>query len=491
MKILFVSPEVAPLARTGGLGDVVGALPLALKALGADVRVLCPLHRSVSAALRGTRLPGEIRFNGSPKQRRFRIRETRLPEAEVPVYLIEHKQLFDRPGIYAGPGGDHPDNHERAFALCQAALALPEFLRWFPNIHHAHDWMAAPLPAFLNTLPPDVPTGKAASVLTIHNLEHQGVFPPQGFALSGLPSSYFRLDGFEHYGNLNLLKGGIQHADKITTVSPTYSEEIKTETHGHGLHPALLYRAADLVGVLNGIDVSVWNPKTDPALPRPFSAHDAETGKTAARHALSRELGLPHRPKTALFGVVSRLYSQKGLDLLAQALPALLEKNDFQLALLGSGAPAEEQAFLRLAERFPQHVAARIGFDEALARLIFAASHFFLMPSRFEPCGLAQQYAMSYGALPIARHTGGLADTIIDPTAAPSKATGLLFEQATSDTLAKAISRALSLHARPARLARLRHNAMNRPASWTQSARQYLDLYQWAVDARKQKTKST
>lgn len=487
MKILFVSPEVAPLARTGGLGDVVGALPLALKSLGADVRVLCPLHRGIPAEHQGKRLPGELRLSGSPKPRRLKIRESRLPAADVPVYFIEHKQLFDRPGIYAGPRGDYPDNHERSFALCRAALALPEFLGWLPDVLHAHDWMAAALPAFLNTLPADSPTGKAASVLTIHNLEHQGVFPPQGFSLSGLPASFFHLDGFEHYGSLNLLKGGIQHANKLTTVSPTYAEEIKTETHGHGLHPSLLYRAADLIGILNGIDEDAWDPRSDTTLPLSYSPVDAETGKTAARRALSAELSLPLRPQSALFGVVSRLYSQKGLDLLANSLPRLLGRNDFQLGLLGSGAPGEERAFLRLAERFPRHVAVRIGFDEDLARLIFAASDFFLMPSRFEPCGLAQQYAMRYGSIPVARRTGGLADTITHPSSGPRKATGFLFEESTPDALARAMTLALRHYKQPAKLDALRRNAMKRSASWEQSARRYLDVYQWAREARRRK----
>ena len=484
MKVLFVSPEVSPLARTGGLGDVVGALPSALRNTGLDIRILCPLHRGALKGLESKRLEGSLRFRVGSRRRSCRVVETCLPRTDVPVYLLEHKGLFNRPGLYAGPRGDYQDNAERSLVLCRAALELQVVTGWSPDVYHAHDWMAAALPAYLNAASVIENRTPSASVLTIHNLEHQGIFSSEAFALSRLPNSYFRADGFEHYGRLNLLKGGIQHADKITTVSPTYAEEIRSELHGHALHPSLDFRAADLVGILNGIDEDAWNPRDDLALPKPFCPDTVETGKQACRTALSKEVGLPHISSLPLFGAVSRLYWQKGLDLLAKALPKLLERSDLQLILLGSGDPALEKKFSNLAKRFPKKIAVRIGFDDDLARRIFAASDFFVMPSRFEPCGLAQQYAMRYGALPVARRTGGLADTVRDPKEYPQAANGFLFDKTTETSLAMALRQAAKIHAKPETLARMRRNAMDRKASWKDASDRYAEVYRWALETR-------
>ena len=487
MKVLFVSPEVTPLARTGGLGDVVGALPLALCNAGLDIRILCPLHRGALKGLESKRLEGSLRIKIGAKRRSMRVVETRLPGTDVPVYLLEHKKLYDRPGLYAGPRGDYPDNAERALVLCRSALELPTITSWHPDVYHAHDWMAAALPACLNAVRRPEDHAPSASVLTIHNLEHQGTFPPESFDLTGLPDSYFQMDGFEHYGRLNLLKGGIQHAGKITTVSPTYAEEIRTESHGHGLHPALDFRAADLVGILNGIDEDAWNPMNDPALPKPFGPDTVEVGKQACRAALSKELGFPNSHSLPLFGAVTRLYHQKGLDLLLEAIPKLLEKNDLQVVILGSGDPALERSFSKLAAYFPNKVGVRIGFDDDLARRIFAAVDFFVMPSRFEPCGLAQQYAMRYGALPVARRTGGLADTVRDFEKAPRVANGFLFREMKGASLAAALTNASKIHAKPKTIARMRYNAMRQKASWDEPADRYVEIYRWALESRRGK----
>jgi len=484
VKVLFVSPEVSPLARTGGLGDVVGALPAALKQAGVDVRVICPLHRGSLDGLRSKRIGGKLRIKIGSKLCYPRLVETRLPGTDVPVYLIEHIGFFDRADIYAGPKGDFLDNAERSFVICRSALDLPRLVEWTPDVYHAHDWMAAALPACLNAIPSTKGNARPASVLTIHNLEHQGSFSPEKFEISNLPESYFQMEGFEHFGRLNLLKGGIQHADKITTVSPTYAKEIRTENHGHGLDPSLVYRAADLVGILNGMDEEAWNPSKDSALPQPFCRDTVTAGKKACRKALSKELQLPYNPHLPLFGAVSRLYWQKGLDMLAEHLPKVLEKNDFQFVLLGSGDPLQEKAFLNLAHRFPKKVSTFIGFDDGLARRIFAGTDFFLMPSRFEPCGLAQQYAMRYGSLPIANGTGGLIDTVKDLKKHAKEATGLILNNIEEDSLNHAFRSACNIFADEKKLKLMRRNAMTRKASWKEPAAFYSEVYKWALDSK-------
>ena len=490
MKVLFVSPEVSPLARTGGLGDVVGALPPALKEAGVDVRVICPLHRGSLDGLKSKRIAGKLRIRIGSQLCYPRLVETRLPGTDVPVYLIEHKGFFDRREIYAGSKGDFPDNAERSFVICRSAIDLPRLVGWTPDVYHAHDWMAAALPACLNAIPATKGQVRAASVLTIHNLEHQGSFSPEKFEISNLPQSYFQMEGFEHFGRLNLLKGGIQHADKITTVSPTYAEEIRTEIHGHGLDPSLVYRAADLVGILNGMDEEAWNPAKDSTLPHPFSLDTVEAGKKACREALSKELNLPYKPSLPLFGAVSRLYWQKGLDVLAESLPKLLENNDFQFVLLGSGDPVQEKAFSNLAHRFPERVSTYIGFDDGLARRIFAGTDFFLMPSRFEPCGLAQQYAMRYGSLPIANSTGGLVDTIKDLKKHPKTANGLLLKNIKEASLNPTFRSACKIFAEEKKLKLMRRNAMMREASWKEPAESYAETYKWAMEESSRPSKA-
>jgi starch synthase len=460
----------------------VGALPPALKEAGVDVRVICPLHRGSLDGLQSKRISGQLSIRIGDRLCFPRLVETRLPGTDVPVYLIEHKGFFDRPDIYAGPKGDFPDNAERSFVICRSAIDLSRLVGWTPDVYHAHDWMAAALPACLNAIPTTKGEVRAASVLTIHNLEHQGSFSPEKFEVSNLPQSYFQMEGFEHFGRLNLLKGGIQHADKITTVSPTYAEEVRTEPHGHGLDSSLVYRAADLVGILNGMDEEAWNPDQDSALPHPFSLDTVEAGKKGCRKALSKELNLPYKPSLPLLGAVSRLYWQKGLDALADALPKLLEKNDFQLALLGSGDPVQEQAFTNLANRFPDRVSIHIGFDDGLARRIFAGTDFFLMPSRFEPCGLAQQYAMRYGSLPIANSTGGLVDTIKDLKKHPRSANGLLMADIKEASLNTAFRNACEIFAEEKKLQLMRRNAMMREASWKEPAESYAEVYKWAME---------
>lgn len=481
MKVLFVSPEITPIVRTGGLGDVVGSLPIALRAKGVEVRVICPLHRQCKT--NGfKRMPGNYEIKIGKKSLSAKIWESSLPKGEIPVYLIENPELFDREGIYSDKNGDYEDNATRAFALSQSALASEKITKWKPDVFHAHDWMSAPTCAYLNAAKQKDENLKAGSILTIHNLEHQGSFSYDDFLLSNLPLEYWGMAGFEHNQKLNLLKGGIQHADKLTTVSPTYAHEIRTSTYGQGLENSLVYRAADLIGILNGIDENCWDPENDPLLPHTINPLDPESGKNQCKESLLKEMNLPIQLGNPLFGVVSRLYHQKGLDLLLRALPEFLEETKANFVILGSGDSQQEKAFKDFAGSYPNRVSVLIGFDDGLARRIFGGSDFFLMPSRFEPCGLAQQYAMRYGSIPIARKTGGLADTIRPAHSSESCPNGFIFEDIDFNSLIRVFHKAIELHANRKNFARMRKNAMNSSFSWDLAAEKYLQIYRWTME---------
>jgi len=476
MNVLFVSPEVNPIVRTGGLGDVVGSLPLALQNVGVDVRVICPLHRVCQPLPKKYfSIKAQILWDGESITGKIAQTEAN----GVTIYLLDIPALYDRPGVYADSNGNYEDNAVRSVALCQAAVQLGAIIKWEPDVLHAHDWMAAATPAYLNASAK--PQNCTRSVLTIHNLEHQGVLTYDDFLKSGLPRHFWGMDGFEHQGKFNLLKGGIQHANKITTVSPTYSQEIRTPEYGCGLEESLKYRGADIIGILNGIDESDWDPANDSALPHPISHKSPSKGKKHCKLALLQEMRLPESTESPLFGVVSRLYSQKGLDLLGEILPRLIESKHGNYVILGSGAQEEENRFQDLAQAYPDRIATYIGFDDGLARRIFAGSDFFIMPSRFEPCGLAQQYAMHYGSIPIARKTGGLADTISPWDMKSPHANGFLFEQATPASLLRAMEQAIDLYAKPRSFQKIRKNALHSPCSWENAARNYLQCYQWAI----------
>ena len=479
MKILFVSPEVSPLVRTGGLGDVVGSLPLALREIGLDVRILCPLYKECKD-IPLILFPKPISFRLGKKKYTFFVSSTKLEKSEVPVYFIGNDVLFNRSGIYSDEKGDFPDNALRAFALSKAAVELEKSIGWEAEIFHAHDWMAASTCAFINAIKGTYKR-KVGSVLTIHNLEHQGTFSYQDYLDSHLPAKYWGMEGFEHNGALNLLKGGIQHATKLTTVSPTYAQEIKTVEFGQGLEKSLLYRAGDLVGILNGIDESSWDPSRDSALAGKIQIAAADEGKDVCKSTLQKEFSLSQEPKVALFGVVSRLYNQKGLDLLLKIIPSLLQNSKSQFVILGSGDSHQERAFSEFAQRNPTRIATSIGFDDGLARRIFAGSDFFLMPSRFEPCGLAQQYAMRYGSIPIGRATGGLADTIVSHPSGQDLANGFLFKDATPQGLNEVIHKALSLFEKQLEFFEIRKNAMQSRFSWVTAAEKYAKTYTWAL----------
>jgi starch synthase len=462
---------------------MVGALPKELATLGHDVRIVCPAYESVKVVGDWTPRVEPLGVDVGVSAHWARTWQTVLPGTAVPVYLLEHEEFFGRPEVYAGPWGSHADNDLRFIFLSRGALALCQQLDWIPDVVHCHDWTTGFVPVYLNTTLRDTPLGRAATVFTIHNLEHQGYCGARAMSFARLPWSEFRPDSVESMGNVNLMKAGLYHSTKLTTVSPTYAEEIKTPEGGYGLDEVLRYRAADLVGIVNGIDGS-WNPARDSTLPARYSAQDL-TGKWECKAALQARLGIHVDPKVPIFGVVSRLANQKGLDLIAEALPHVLDRMHLQLVLLGSGDPGLEHTFRSAARMYSGRVGVHIGFDSRLARLIQAGSDFFLMPSRAEPCGLTQMYAMRYGTPPIVRATGGLVDTVDQFVEGAGQGTGFLFGDATARALYDTIGWACATYYdRPQELHQLRLNGMARDFSWRPSALRYVDVYRWAVAAR-------
>jgi starch synthase len=475
IRVLAVASEIYPLIKTGGLADVVGALPAALKAEGIETRTLVPGYPDVikaPAAAEGVlSLPN---FYGG---------DARLlagSSAGLELFVLDAPHLFAREGNpYLSPlGTDWPDNAIRFAALGRIAAiigqgAIPAFV---PDVVHAHDWQAGLTPAFLHY--DQVPRRGPATVMTVHNLAFQGLFPREMLNELGLPPHAFAVDGVEYYGQIGFLKAGLQFADRITTVSPSYAIEIQEAEGGMGLDGLLRTRSDVLSGIVNGIDISVWNPATDAVIASRFSAV-SPAGRAANKAALQRRFGLRAESEALLLGVISRLSSQKGLDLVIDNLPLILAA-EMQLVLLGSGDPELQASYLAAAESHPGRIGVVIGYDENLAHLIQAGADALLVPSRFEPCGLTQLCALRYGAIPVVSRVGGLADTVVDadPMAiAANDATGIQFAPVTRENLAVALGRADALfHDRPV-WKRIQNNAMTRDVSWRNSARQYAALY--------------
>ncbi|HRE80320.1 MAG TPA: glycogen synthase GlgA [Opitutaceae bacterium] len=484
MKVLFVTPEVEPFVKVGGLADMVGALPKELASLGHDVRVVCPLYGSVKRVGSWTPRVEPLGIDVGDAAVWARTWETRLPGTEVPAYFLENDHFFGRGGVYGDAEGAYPDNDLRFIVLARGALTLCLQLDWIPDVVHAHDWTTGFVPVLLNTTLRQSPLGNTASVFTIHNLEYQGYAHRRALSFARVPESEFHSASLESLGAVNPLKAGLYHATKITTVSPTYAEEIRTPAGGFGLDHVLRFRGGDLIGILNGIDADSWNPSQDAALPAKYSA-ESLGGKLACKSALQLRLGLsPHR-EIPIFGVVARLVSQKGLDLLAEALPYVMGSMQVQFALLGSGDPGLENAFREAARRFPGRVGVHIGFDGSLARLIQAGADFFVMPSRSEPCGLTQMYAMRYGTPPVVRSTGGLIDTVENYDERTGSGTGFRFNDATPLALANTLGWACSTYYdRPQHYRSLQVEGMRRDFSWRRSAARYADVYTWARQQR-------
>ena len=485
LRVLLMASEVSPFAKTGGLGDVAAALPRALRALGHDVRILMPRYRGVerhAASIRTVVPRLEVPVGDRLVEGALLGTET---SAGVPVYFLQQDQYFDRDGLYGTGEGDYPDNCERFVyfgrGALEALIALDGAEReaWRPHIVHANDWQAGLPAVYLRTLYRDHPALKTiATVFTIHNLAYQGVFWHHDMPLTGLGWDVFTPAGIEFYGKINFLKGGLVFSDLLTTVSRTYAAEIRTPEFGSGLEGVLEERSADLYGVVNGIDYEQWNPAKDAALARPYSAGEPE-GRAACREALRRELGLDAGPGPLVF-LVTRLVPQKGLELALDGLPGMLEAG-CRVAILGSGDAALEEAWSQAAARHPGVVVARIGYDPALASRMYAGGDCLLMPSRYEPCGLSQLIALRYGAVPVVRRTGGLADTVTEFDAARRAGTGFLFDGLTADALVEAVRRAAAIFQRPELWSALVKNAMTEDFSWDASAREYAALYRKIV----------
>ncbi|MFN0100050.1 MAG: glycogen synthase GlgA [Gemmatimonadaceae bacterium] len=480
LQVLAVASEIFPLVKTGGLADVAGALPAALAAEGVLVRTIIPGFPAVMDRIAiGETVKEYPVLHGGPA----RIIQTSASGLEL--FVLDAPHLFARPGgPYVGPNGrDWADNAQRFAALSFAAadLAGGAVRGYRPDVLHAHDWQAGLAPAFLHYRGGERP----ATVMTVHNLAFQGVFPAELLGALGLPARAFAMDGVEYFGRIGYLKAGLALADHITTVSPTYAREIRTSEHGMGLDGLLRMRAPQVSGILNGIDVQVWDPSADEVLPARFDAKRI-TKRAVNKHELQARLGLAQDPDALLFGVVSRLTWQKGLDLLVSAIPTLAAQG-VQLAVLGSGEAPLEASFTAAAAADRSRVAVQLGYDEALAHLIQAGSDAILIPSRFEPCGLTQLCAMRYGALPVVARVGGLADTVVDANemALTSKAgTGIVFSPATRDALELAIERTVALWRDRAAWRLVQKRGMATDVSWTRPAARYAALYRGLVASR-------
>ncbi len=484
MKILHVGAEIFPLVKTGGLADVLGALPQALVAHGADIRLLLPGLPAIADAVLHQKIVCELGpcFGAA----RTTLRLGRMPYSKVPAYVIDSPLLYRRPGspYQANDGSEWPDNVQR-FALLgwiAAQLACGALDRaWQPEVLHAHDWHAAMACAYMAAHP----STSVASVFTVHNLAYQGLFPSADFPLLGLSSRFMASTGLEYHQQLSFMKAGLKFAQRITTVSPTYAREIGTHEFGFGLDGVIRGRGADVSGVLNGVDGAVWDPSTDAGLAARYSPNRLE-GKARCKLALQTELGLAPRADAPLFGVVSRLTSQKGLDLVLGALPGMLRRGA-QLALQGAGDPALEAAFVAAARASPGEVAVRIGYDEAFAHRLIGGADAILVPSRFEPCGLTQLYGLRYGTVPVVRRVGGLADTVVDASdeaLGADRATGFSFDAATPAALDAAMQRAITLYAQPERWRQLMLRAMAQDFSWSGAAQSYIALYGELIEAQ-------
>ncbi len=494
LRVLHAAAEIYPWVKTGGLADVLGALPASLARSGLDTRVVLPGLPALAAALVDVQAPLRLapRFGAED----IAVVRGALPldgKRSLPAYLVDAPSLYRRPGTpYGAPDGqDWPDNHRRFALLGWVAAQLASAALdagWRADVLHAHDWHAGLAPAYLRL------SGQASvgSVFTIHNLAFQGLFPAEVLGELDLPSSAFAIDGLEFHGKVSFMKAGIQYADRVTTVSPSYAREIQTPEQGCGLDGLLRHRSGVVTGVLNGVDPAVWNPAKDAYLEDGYSSRSL-AGKARLKAALQRELGLAPTAAAPLFGVVSRLTAQKGLDLLLQSLPAIRHVGG-QLALLGSGDTALEQAFAAAATADPLHCAVRRGYDEALAHRIIAGADLIMVPSRFEPCGLTQLYGLRYGTLPLVRRVGGLADTVVDVTpesVAAKDATGFVFADATAAALSHAIERAGELWQQRKTWAQLMRNAMRQDVSWDTAASHYAALYRALVQVRPQRPDAT
>jgi starch synthase len=484
LNLLVAASEAIPYAKTGGLADVAGALPQEFAKLGHDVILLLPGYRDVHRSGRTFRPVVSLPVQTPHGLADAVIEEDVIlvEEQRMRVWAIKHDPYFDRPGLYQEAGRDYPDNLDRFVFFCRAVLAAMTYLRteqrWSADLLHLHDWQTALCAVYLKSGDPiGTPASPVKTVLTLHNIGYQGLFPASEFSKTGLASSFFTPQSLEFYGSLNLLKGGMMFSDYLTTVSPTYAKEILTPEGGFGLDGVLRNRQAQFTGILNGIDVGLWNPETDPHLPATYSARNREN-KRLCKRALREEFKLP-QTTDPLLAVIGRMAPQKGFDLIEAAIPQLMTLA-MQLVILGTGDPALEDSFKALQARYPDRIGLRIGFDEGLAHRIEGGADMLVMPSRYEPCGLSQLYSLRYGTIPIVSRTGGLADTVVpfnsrNPNM--DRATGFHIEKHTAESLLTAIKEALPVFQGIDIWNRLIENAMTVDVSWSRSAKAYDRLF--------------
>lgn len=479
-RILFVTSEAHPLIKTGGLADVSASLPLALHGLGDDVRLILPGYRQILQRMPDLPVVSSLDLPGYDEP--VRILEGRYPDSDIPLWLVDAPGFFDRDGgPYQDPQGhDWPDNAWRFALFARAAVEIAmdrAGLGWRAEVVHGNDWQSGLVPALL-----DLEHDRPATLFTIHNLAYQGLFPLHLLQYLNLPEYFASHHSLEFHGMLSFIKGGLAFADWVTTVSPTYADEIRTAEFGYGLEGLLNHRAGRLAGILNGVDYHTWDPANDKLLPQRYSIQTVHF-KKENKAALQAHFGLPEQADTPLFGFIGRMVDQKGIDLILAALPTLLGRG-VQCVVLGSGASQFENAFHQLSSRYPAQVGLYIGYNEPLAHLIEAGSDMFLMPSRFEPCGLNQLYSLRYGTPPIVRRTGGLADSVVDSNEESLKAgtaTGFVFDHATVEGLLWAADRALEYYGQPNLWRKIITTAMQQDFSWEKSAHRYKALYREAL----------
>ncbi|MCA1909784.1 MAG: glycogen synthase GlgA [Magnetospirillum sp.] len=484
MRILFAASEVFPLVKTGGLADVAGALPAALIEAGHEVRVLLPGYPQALAKAEGKR---QVASFGDPLGvgGEAKLISAKLPGSGVPVWLLDCPALYDRVGgPYVDENGlDYADNPLRFGLLSWVAARLctdDSPVKWRPQVLHCHDWQTGLAPAYLKAWAVEKPP---ATVFTIHNIAYQGQFPAETLERLGLPWSMFTMDGLEYWGDVSFLKSGLVYADKLTTVSPRYAREIQSSAFGCGMEGVLSWRAADLAGILNGADYRVWNPSDDSLLAKTYGVADYVAGKAANKAALQQSLGLETDSQAPLMVIISRLADQKGMDMVLSTLPALLRQGA-QLAVLGAGDRALEQGFQLAAHGSPRRVAVTIGYSEELAHRLLGGGDMLLMPSRFEPCGLTQFYAMRYGTVPVVHATGGLADTVMDCSydgLMSGTGTGFVFEHANAGAFQWCVERAIASFANKDQWQRIQTTGMAQDFSWSRSAVRYGQLYDGMV----------
>jgi len=490
VNILMATSEAVPFAKTGGLGDVCGALPSELARLGHQVAVILPFYRKVrDSRVQAQSLGIDFIVPIGSKTVTGHLLAGKLPHGDVPVYLIQQDQYFDRDGLYGEDGNDYDDNCERFVFFSRAVLEAIRLLGLDIDVIHANDWQTGLVPSYLKVEYAALPRYESiACLFAIHNMGYQGEFWHWDMLLTGLDWKYFNWNQMECHGKLNLLKTGLVFADAISTVSPQYAQEIQTPEFGARLEGVLRHRREVLSGILNGVDYAVWDPSVDPHLAANYDLHSVATGKPICKAALQDELGLPSRPDAPVVGIIGRLDQQKGFDLVADMIPHWVETSDVQWAILGTGDPQYEEHFRALAERFPEQVAARLEFSDVTAHRIEAGADLFLMPSRYEPCGLNQMYSLRYGTVPVVRRTGGLADTVVDATdetLSDGTANGFCFREDNGRALGDSLTRALDAYRSPPVWSRLVQTGMCQDWSWARSAGQYVELYERIV-ARKQ-----